>query len=99
MNIMQNICREYNITPEIMHYMHNVSRIYVAFRNTSVERLESVSDLQNISLCMLRTIGTNLGISNVNSIPTRDLLENRILHAYQCLINLSEDDINVTSIE
>ena len=91
MNLMRDICQEYNLTPETVQYINNVYRISQAFRNTPLRRLDNVSDLENISMRMLRRIGRNLGISNVNSIPTRELLENRIFHAYQCLINVSHD--------
>ena len=77
---MRDICQEYNLTPETVQYINNVYRISQAFRNTPLRRLDNVSDLENISIRMLRRIGRNLGISNVNSIPTRELLENRIFH-------------------
>ena len=93
MNLMRDICQEYNLTPETVQYINNVYRISQAFRNTPLRRLDNVSDLENISIRMLRRIGRNLGISNVNSIPTRELLENRIFHVYQCLINVPNNEI------
>ena len=93
MNLMRDICQEYNLTPETVQYINNVYRISQAFRNTPLRRLDNVSDLENISMRMLRRIARDLGISNVNSIPTRDLLENRIFHAYQCLINVPNNEI------
>ena len=91
MNLMRDICQEYNLTPETVQYINNVYRISQAFRNTPLRRLDNVSDLENISMRVLRRIARDLGISNVNSIPTRELLENHIFHAYQCLINVSHD--------
>ena len=93
MNLMRDICQEYNLTPETVQYINNVYRISQAFRNTPLRRLDNVSDLENISMRMLCRIGRNLGISNVNSIPTRELLENRIFHVYQCLINVPNNEI------
>ena len=93
MNLMRDICQEYNLTPETVQYINNVYRISQAFRNTPLRRLDNVSDLENISMRMLRRIARDLGISNVNLIPTRDLLENHIFHAYQCLINVPNNEI------
>ena len=93
MNLMRDICQEYNLTPETVQYINNVYRISQAFRNTPLRRLDNVSDLENISMRMLRRIGRDLGISNDNSIPTRELLENRIFHVYQCLINVPNNEI------
>ena len=91
MDLVEDICHEYCLTPETCQYISNVYRISQAFRNTPLRRLDNVSDLENISMRMLRRIGRDLGISNDNSIPTRELLENRIFHVYQCLINVSHD--------
>ena len=93
MNLMRDICQEYNLTPETVQYINNVYRISQAFRNTPLRRLDNVSDLENISMRMLRRIGRDLGMINVNSIPSKELLENQIYFAYQCLINVPNNQI------
>ena len=99
MDLVEDICREYNLTHETVQYINNVYQISQAFRNTPLRRLDHVSDLTNISMRMLRRIGRGLGIVNVNSIPSKELLENQIYHAYQCFINVpnneTHDNVNL----
>ena len=71
MDLVEDICREYNLTHETVQYISNVYQISQAFRNTPLRRLDHVSDLTNISMRMLRRIGRGLGIVNVNSIPVK----------------------------
>ena len=56
-------------------------------------------DLANISTRMLRKIGRDFGLINVNSLPSKELLENQIYHAYQCLMNMlnneTHDNVNL----
>ena len=96
MDLMRDVCNEYHLTPETVRYISNVYRIDLAFRNTPLRRLDGVSDLVEISMRMLRRIARDLGISNVNSIPTRPLLEHYIFNTYQRLINASSDEMNDT---
>ena len=54
----------------------NVYRVSQTLQNTPLRRLDNVSDLENIRTRMLRRIGRDLGMINVNSILRKELLEN-----------------------
>ena len=54
----------------------NVYRVSQTLQNTPLRRLDNVSDLENIRMRMLRRIGRDLGMINVNSILRKELLEN-----------------------
>ena len=54
MDLVEDICREYNLTHETVQYISNVYQISQAFRNTPLRRLDHVSDLTSISMRMLR---------------------------------------------